>query len=129
MTSSMAHTRCMLDKQGYTPACTHLHAGVYAWKRARTHAHRQMCNSTFPRQQCFANAPQFYVTRKLAVLFKPTSGIICENYSFAKKIIRWQKTDSILFRKTCIFSYENSRNLCSVGQRLCIRTRGKVIWR
>ena len=49
----MAQTRCVLDKQGYM----------------RAHTHKYVILIAFPRQQRFANAPQYYVIRRLHVLF------------------------------------------------------------
>ena len=68
----MAHTHCMLDKQGYmhARACIHPRARAHARRRnrARTRTHTQICNIAFPRQQLFANAPHCYVIRTLSVL-------------------------------------------------------------
>jgi hypothetical protein len=60
----MAHTRCTLDKQGYVYArtCTR----PRAWAHARTHT--EICNTAFPRQQWFANAPWCCVVFTLPVL-------------------------------------------------------------
>ena len=59
----------MLDKQDYMRACvcTPPFARAPARKRTRARKRRQMCN-TFPRQQWFANAPQYYVIRTLPAL-------------------------------------------------------------
>jgi hypothetical protein len=59
----------MLDKQDYMRACvcTPPLARAPARKRTRARTRRQMCN-TFPRQQWFANAPQYYVIRTLPAL-------------------------------------------------------------
>jgi hypothetical protein len=52
------------------PTCTHAYA--YASAPGQTHAcaqaNIQICNSSFPRQQCVANAPHCYFIRTLPVL-------------------------------------------------------------
>jgi hypothetical protein len=57
--NNMAHTRCMLDKQGYTRARAHTH----------THTHRYVILIAFPRQKWFANTPHCYIVHSLSVLF------------------------------------------------------------
>ena len=56
---NMAHTSCMLDKQGYMHAlaCRHSRAG---------HTHKYVVFIVFPWQQWFARAPQCYVIRTLS---------------------------------------------------------------
>ena len=70
----MAHTRCMLDKQGYmhARAYTRPRARPHARARAHTHTHTQMSNI-----YCFStatitgerNAPQCYIVLILPVSF------------------------------------------------------------
>ena len=75
---NMAHTRCVLDKQGYmcmhapTRPVTHMHA--HKRTHARTDQHVKLI--AFPRQQWFANAPQYYVVRTLPVLFYTETKIL-----------------------------------------------------
>jgi hypothetical protein len=72
----MAHTRCMLNKKGYTRAraCTCPRVRASTPKRAtRTRKHpraRAHTLTAFPRKQKFANAPDYYVTRNFPVLLK-----------------------------------------------------------
>ena len=54
---SMAHTRCMLNKQGYVNARTR----TRAHPRTRARAHTHIIPIAFRQQQLFANAPQYYV--------------------------------------------------------------------
>ena len=60
----------MLDKQGYThaSACTRPPPRAHSRARTHTHNHRYVIFIAFPLQQWFANAPQCYIIRKLAVL-------------------------------------------------------------
>jgi hypothetical protein len=58
----------MLDKQGYMNA--HVHAPGHSQARARTH--KFIILIAFQWQQCFANAPQYYVIRPLPVILNNT---------------------------------------------------------
>ena len=65
----MVYTCCMLDKQGYM----HVHSWTHPQGRipTRTHTHARMHTqiNTYPRQQWFAKAPQYYVISRMSVLF------------------------------------------------------------
>ena len=47
ITSQYSHTRCMLDKEGYTYTRTHTHVLALepGTPHARLHTHRQICNT------------------------------------------------------------------------------------
>jgi hypothetical protein len=64
----MAHTRCVLEKQGYMHVCTHAHADQY------------VNLLLFHDNNGFVNAPQCYVISKLPVLFVFVSEfcMVCE---------------------------------------------------
>ena len=74
----MAHTSRMLDKQGYMHALALTRPP--SWARVRTHTHTRKCVIfiAFPQQQCFANAPYFYVIRTLAVLLCLSGTSLCD---------------------------------------------------
>ena len=56
------HARACTDAHTPTRPDTH--------ERAQTHAHKYVIFIAFPRKQCLANAPQYYVIRTLRVLFR-----------------------------------------------------------
>jgi hypothetical protein len=64
----MAHTSCMLDKQGYM--------------HSRSYTHKHVTFFAFPLQQLFANVRHCYVIRTLPVLF-----VYC--VSSGQKPLRW----------------------------------------
>ena len=74
---SMAHTRCMLDKQDYTHArtCTRplsrasTHALTHLRARAHIHTQTNIILIAFSWQQWFAKGPHCYAIRTLPVLF------------------------------------------------------------
>jgi hypothetical protein len=67
---SMAHTCCMLDKQGRMRARsgTHPHTHARTHPRARWHAGQYVILIACSMQQCVVNALECYVTRTLPVL-------------------------------------------------------------
>jgi hypothetical protein len=71
----MAHTNCMLDKQGYmhARACTRPRAGerkrtlTHTRTHSHTHTHKYVIFIAFSRQRCFANGAQCYAIGTLPV--------------------------------------------------------------
>ena len=64
----MAHTSCMLDKQGYmhTGACKRPSAPTHTHTHTHTQIRNNYCFSA--KKNSYVNAPQYYVTRTLRVL-------------------------------------------------------------
>jgi hypothetical protein len=73
---NMAHTRCMLDKQGYTHAHADAFGHPHVRTQARARAHKQICN------YCFSTAVMIrerawmlrYMYNAYRVRIFPTSG-------------------------------------------------------
>ena len=73
---NMAHTSCMLDKEGYM----HARACTRSGARTRTRAsrtHNYVIFVAFPRQQWFANAFHCSIIRTLSVLLICSETLLC----------------------------------------------------
>ena len=64
---NMASTRCILDKQGYTRACTLPRTSSPTRTHVHTRTDKYVILFAFPQQRWLANAPQCYVIPKLPV--------------------------------------------------------------
>jgi hypothetical protein len=116
---NVAHTRCMLDKQGYTcarmcafprtrtPTPTHTRARTHLRKHPRARTHRKICNT-----DCFSMATVVsrkrlcYVIRTVHVMFVATNeGIVIisdEEKScyalFMWTLLRWRNVLNLQFQ-------------------------------
>ena len=103
----MAHTRCMLDKQGYTQAhpCTRPRARA----PPRTHTDKYLILIAFPLHQWFANAPRCYITRIFRVLFNLFSSLLfscfCCFVTFCLPLFGWVSFLLSCFIYLCIHIY------------------------
>ena len=100
MTSQLAHTSCMLDKQGYMHTRRRIHtptrSGTLTCSSARAHTctHKYVTFVAFPLQQWLANALLCYVIRTLSVLFylvvddACTTG--CKHAGFNQEGAEWE---------------------------------------
>jgi hypothetical protein len=95
---NMAHTPCMLDKQDYihAHACTRSRARTPTRTYARTGKYVMLI--AFPRQQWFANVPQYYVIRALPVLFNLGARWVCVVNTTPQPLYPWKEASIPILR-------------------------------